>query len=189
MVAMRWQQLFDDLAAQQAAMELRERDAEIAEHTRAERGQLQLLDRLTAALGDPLRCRVRGVGRIEGLLTDVGADWVLIEASANAPASRELLLPVAALLAIEGLSTRAEVDPAAASRRLGMRHALRAVSRDRAPVRLHDVEGEHLTGTIDAVLADHLDLSRHADDEPRRGQAVRGRVSVPYVALAMVQRL
>lgn len=186
---MRWQRLFEDLAAQQEAIELRERDAEIAEHTRAELGQVQLLDRLTAVLGVPLRCRVRGVGPVEGTLSDVGADWVLLEARPGGTAARELLLPAGALLVVEGLSRRVETDPAAASRRLGLRHALRAVSRDRAPVRVHDVAGDHVTGTIDAVLADHLDVSRHADDEPRRDQAVRGRVSLPYEAVAMVRRL
>lgn len=189
MTGMRWQQLFEDLAARQRALELQERAAEIAEHTRAERGQVGLLDRLTATLGAPVRCRVRGVGRLEGVLADVGADWVLLEAPQGGPAGREMLLPVPALLAVEGLSRRADPDPAAASRRLGLRHALRAVSRDRAPVRVHDVEGDHVTGTIDAVLADHLDLSRHADDEPRRGPALRGTVSLPYAALVLVRRL
>lgn len=189
MAAMRWQQLFEDLAAQQEAMELRERDAEIAEHTRAELGQVQLLDRLAATLGDPVRCRVRGVGAVEAVLTDVGADWLLLEARPSVPAGRELLLPVSALLTVEGLSRRAEQDPAGTSRRLGLRHALRAVSRDRAAVRVHDVEGDHVTGTIDAVLADHLELGRHADDEPRREAALRGRVSLPYAAVVMVRRL
>ncbi|WP_134772690.1 hypothetical protein [Ornithinimicrobium flavum] len=63
------------------------------------------------------------------------------------------------------------------------------MSRDRAPVRVHDVGGDHVSGTIDAVLADHLDLSRHADDEPRRGTLVRGRTTIPYAAVAGVRRL
>lgn len=189
MAAMRWHRLFEDLAAQQEALERREREAEFAEHTRAERGQVELLQRLAAVVAGPVRLRVQGVGVVEGTLTDVGADWILLATPVGGQAGRELLLPAAALLTVEGLSGRAETDPATASRRLGLRHALRAVSRDRAPVRVHDVSGEHLTGTIDAVLADHLDLSRHADDEPRRGAAVRGRVSLPYSALAGVRRL
>lgn len=186
---MRWQRLFEDLAAQQQALEARERDAEIAEHTRAERGQVHLLDRLVAALDTPLRCRVRGVGSLEAVLTDVGADWILLEGRPGAQAGRELLLPVASLLAVEGLSRRAEQDPAGASRRLGLRHALRGISRDRAAVRIHDTEGEHVTGTIDAVLADHLELGRHADDEAPRESVLRGRVSLPYAAVTMVRRL
>lgn len=189
MAGARWQQLFEDLAAQQAALERRERAAEIAEHTRAERGTIELVQRLVAVLDEPLRLRVRGVGWVGGGLTDVGADWLLLDGRGSGPIGRELLVPLPALLAVEGLTRRAESLEGAASRRLGLRHALRAVSRDRARVRVHDLDGDHVTGTIDAVHADHLDLSRHADDEPRRDAAVRGRVSVPYAVLTAVRRL
>lgn len=189
MAGMRWHQLFEDLAAQQAALERRELDAEIAEHTRAERGQVQLAHRLVDAVDRPLRVRVRGVGWLEGVLTDVGADWLLLDAQVQAPTGRELLVPLAAVLAVDGLTVRADPGEGAASRRLGLRHALRAISQDRARVRIHDVEGDHVTGTIDAVLGDHLDLSRHADDEARRPSAVRGRVSLPYAVLTLVRRL
>lgn len=189
MVGTRWQQLFEDLAAQQAALERRERAAEIAEHTRAERGTVELVHRLVAALGTDLRVRVRGVGWVSGALTDVGADWALLDPQLPGSAGRELLVPLRGLLAVEGLTRAADPLESAASRRLGLRHVLRAVSRDRARVRVHDLDGDHVTGTIDAVHADHLDLSRHADDEPRRSAAVRGRVSVPYGVLTMVRRL
>lgn len=186
---MRWQQLFDDLAAQQSELERRERAAEVAEHTRAERGQVELAHRLVAAVDSRLGLRVRGVGPVEGRLVDVGADWLLLEADLLQPTGRELLVPLAALVAVEGLPRRSDPREAGASRRLGLRHTLRAVSRDRTRVRVHDVEGDHVTGTVDAVLADHLDLTRHADDEPRREGAVRGSVSVPYAALSLVRRL
>lgn len=186
---MRWHRLFDDLGAQLAALELQERTAEVAEHVRAERGQVELVHRLAAEPTAPLRLRVRGVGWLDTELTDVGRDWVLAHSSGSGRTGRELLVPLAAVLAAEGLATRADAREQVASRRFGLRHALRAVSRDRARVRIHDVEGDHLTGTIDAVLADHLDLARHADDEPRRSAAVRGRVSLPYAALALVRRL
>lgn len=184
---MRWQELFEDLAAQQAALELRERQVEIAEHTRAERGQVSLLDRLGAHQGHPLRLRVRGVGWVAGRLSGLGTDWLLLEGTTRSTRDHELLVPVAGICRVEGLGVRA--DAGAVPRRLGLRHALRGLSRDRARVRVHDLDGDHLTGTIDAVLADHLDLARHADDEPRREAAVRTRVSLPYSALAMVRRL
>lgn len=189
MAEARWQQLFEDLAAQQAALEQRERAAEIAEHTRAERGTIELAHRLVAGLDEPLRLRVRGVGWVGGVLTDVGADWLLLDGQHSGPTGRELLVPLRGLLAVEGLTRRAETDEGAARRRLGLRHAVRVVSRDRSRVRVHDLDGDHVTGTIDAVHADHLDLSRHADDEPRRDTAVRGRISVPYAVLTMVRRL
>lgn len=186
---MRWHQLFDDLGARLAALELQERNAEVAEHVRAERGQVELVHRLAADPGALLRLRVRGVGWVDVLLSDVGQDWLLAHGGGTGRMGRELLIPLTAVSAVDGLADRADPRAQAASRRFGLRHALRAVSRDRAGVRIHDVDGDHLTGTIDAVLADHLDLARHADDEPRRAAAVRGRVSLPYSALAMVRRL
>jgi hypothetical protein len=187
---MRWHRLFDDLAAQAAGLEEQERAAAVAEQTRAERGQLELVQRAAAALGRELQIRVGGVGWVEGTLRDVGRDWLLLEGM-GAPGSRgrELLLPLAAVSAVGGLPVRVDQRTAAASRRFGLRQTLRAISRDRAPVRLHDRAGNHLTGTIDRVLADHLDLTRHADDEPRRPAAVRGSLAVRYDELSLVRRL
>ncbi|QFG68023.1 hypothetical protein [Ornithinimicrobium pratense] len=186
---MRWHQLFEDLGAQLAALELQERAAEVAEHVRAERGQIELVHRLAADPAAPVRLRVRGVGWIDVDLTDVGRDWILAQGAGSGRTGRELLVPLPAVCAVEGLATRADPREQVASRRFGLRSALRAVSRDRARVRIHDVDGDHLTGTIDAVMADHLDLARHADDEPRRASAVRGRVSLAYATLALVRRL
>lgn len=186
---MRWHQLFDDLGAQLAALELQERAAEVAEHVRAERGQVELVHRLAADPEARVRLRIRGVGWVDARLSDVGRDWLLAQGAGTGRTGRELLVPLAAVSAVDGLAGRADPREQAASRRFGLRHALRAVSRDRARVRVHDLDGDHLTGTIDAVLADHLDLARHADDEPRRAGSVRGRVSLPYSALALVRRL
>lgn len=186
---MRWEDLFADLEAQQAQLERRDRDLEVAEQTRAERGQVELLHRLVATEGGTVRLRVAGVGWLEATLRDVGADWLLLDQGGTLESrGREVLVPCAAVTAVEGLGRRLGAH-AAGGRRLGLRSALRAVSRDRAVVRLHDRGGDHVTGTVDAVLADHLDLSRHPDDAPRRAGAVRGVVTVPYAAIALVRRL
>lgn len=186
---MRWENLFADLSAQQEQLEREERRLEVAEHTRAERGQVHLLSRLVAAEGRALRLGVVGVGRVEGVLRDAGTDWLLLE-QRGSPAARggEVLVPLEAVTAVEGLTTRAATEQEA-GRRLGLRAALRALSRDRAAVRIHDRWGDHRSGTIDAVLADHLELARHADEVARRPEEVRGRVSVPLTAVAMVRRL
>ncbi|KUG53667.1 hypothetical protein AVL62_02500 [Serinicoccus chungangensis] len=181
---MRWEQLFADLEGQQADWERRERAAEAAEHTRAEHGRVVLGDRLAADVGRVLRLGVRGVGALEARLVDVGPDWVLAH-EVRASAYQERLVATAALLSVEGLSGRVDDRP----RRYGLRHAVRALSRDRARVRVFDQGGDHLSGTVDRALADHLDLARHADDEPRRPGAVRGVVALPYSTIAMVQRL
>ena len=186
---MRWDDLFEDLGAQLELLERQERAAEVAAHTRSERGNVHLVDRFVAALGAPLRVRVRGYGWLEAVLRDVGTDWLLLEQGGQGSPSRDLIVPTAAVLAAEGLTHRADDGEGVGSRRFGLRHALRAVSRDRAVVRLHDVDGDHVTGTLDRVLADHCDLTRHADDEPRRPGRTRGVLSVPYAALALVRRL
>ncbi|WP_151524314.1 hypothetical protein [Serinicoccus kebangsaanensis] len=181
---MRWDQLFEDLAAQQQEWERREVEADAAEHTRAERSRVHLGDRLAADVGRPLRVRVSGVGPLTVRLVDVGPDWLLVH-DPRQQERQERVVVMDALVSVEGLTGRVDDRP----RRWGLRQALRAVSRDRARVRVHDREGDQRSGTIDRVLADHLDLARHADDEPRRAGAVRGLVSLPYAAVAMVQRL
>ena len=187
---MRWDRLFEDLEAQADLLARQEHEAEVVEHTRAERGQVELAARTAAHVHGTLRVKVWGMGWLPVRVLDVGAGWVLLEGRAElAGRGRELLVPADAVLAVEGLGSSADGRPSAASRRFGLAHALRAVSRDRATVRVHDRGGDHVTGTVDRVLADHLDLARHADDEPRRGGVVRGTVSVPYAALAAVRRL
>lgn len=190
MSPMRWDRLFDDLEGQLDVLARQERQAEVAEHTRAERGQIALAHRLTAALDQEIRLKVWGLGWLHLRLLDVGAGWVLAEIEAQVPGrGLELLVPTDAVLGVERLGPAADPRDSTASRRFGLSRALRAVSRDRAVVRVHDRAGDHLTGTIDRVLADHLDLTRHADHEVRRPGAVRGVVSIPYTALAAVRRL
>ncbi|MGB5936602.1 MAG: hypothetical protein WBG76_12130, partial [Ornithinimicrobium sp.] len=69
---MRWTRLFDDLEAQLLRLEQAEREAEIAEVTRSERGRVSLIEALAADLGLTLRIEAMGVGRIEGELSEVG---------------------------------------------------------------------------------------------------------------------
>lgn len=187
---MRWDRLFEDLEAQFERLAVADRTAEVVEATRAERGQVHLADRLLRAVGSPLRLRVRGLGRIEVVLVDLGADWVLLEVQAQgAGRGRQLLVPTAAIMSVEGLGLAADPRESAASRRFGLRHALRGISRDRAVVRVHDIDGEHSTGTIDRVLADHVDLMVHADDGPRRVGVTRGSLSIPLAAIGAVRPL
>lgn len=187
---MRWDRLFADLEAQLDVLERAELAAEVVEHTRAERGQIELAHRLVSAVDGPTHLKVSGLGWVHVRLLDVGTDWLLTELDSSAAArGRELLIPLPAVYAVEGLRHTADARPAAVSRRFGLRHALRVLSRDRAPVRIHDRDGDHVSGTIDRVLADHLDLARHPGDEPRRTDAVKGMLSVPFAALAAVRRL
>jgi uncharacterized membrane protein len=75
---MRWQDLFADLESQAEALERAERDAEVADRSRAEQAMVALTARLAAACGMPLALRVTGVGEISGELETVGQDWLLL---------------------------------------------------------------------------------------------------------------
>lgn len=186
---MRWTRLFDDLEAQLALQEQADLVGEVAEHTRAERGRVGLDDRLAVMIHCPVALRVQGVGRLAGTVQDVGADWVVLRTSAQAASrSRHVLVTRHAILSLSGLSPRADQRAGLAQRHLDLRHAVRALSRDRSVVRFTDIGGGELTGTIDRVGRDHVDLSDHAEDEPRRAAAVRTVHTVPFAALAIVRQ-
>ncbi|MEO9237795.1 MAG: hypothetical protein ABI418_06850, partial [Jatrophihabitantaceae bacterium] len=151
---MRWDGLFADLEGQAEALSIAERSAEIEDRTRYETGQLALIDRLRPSIGQPLRLRCLGAVSVSGVLRRAHPDWLLIEESAG----REALLIAAALCSIAGLGRQASPVGSASivQSRLGLRHALRLVARDRSSVRMHLRDASVLDGTLDRVGADHV---------------------------------
>lgn len=181
---MRWERLFEDLEAQLRAEELRDLDAEVVDRTRRERALLGLHERFAAQLHRaPVVLKVAGAGVVAGAVTDVGADWVLVEERAGHPG----IVPFAALRAVTGLQGRAGPTSAVA-KRFALGAALRAVSRDRTPVVVVDRRGERLTGTIDAVGEDAFDLAEHPLELPRRPEHVVALRTVPFSAVGVVRR-
>lgn len=182
---MRWQALFDDLEGQLDAADAAELAAEVAERSRREAALVPLADRLRAARGTALQVHVAGAGVLRGRLSDGGAHWLLLEVDGRA----EVLVPIAAVLGIVGVGARtAPPDDTAVGARLDLRWALRAIARDRTPVTLALRDGTQLTGTLDRVGLDHLDLAEHGPDEPRRSGAVRQVRLVPLDAVALLRR-
>ncbi len=179
---MRWEGLFDDLDAQWEAEERRDRDAEVADRTRRERAGITLQSRLAAHRGRTLRLTVRAGGRVEGEITDLGDDWVLLATGAG---RREALVPLPSVTSVTGLGAGAVQERTA--RRFGLGYALRALSRDRAVVRVIDVDGSVVVGTIDAVGADSLDLAEHPAELPRRATNVLAVRTIPLAAVALVE--
>ena len=180
---MRWERLFDDLEAQLASDEAHELDAEIVDRTRRERALISLHGRLLANVGARLTWWVGGEA-LGAQVVDVGPDWVLIEPGAGRP----LLLRLDAVRSVAGLRRGAQT-PSVVARRFTLALALGALSRDRAPVELRDVDGRMLVGTIDVVGADHLELAEHPADQPRRPSHVTAVSLVPYGSLAWVRQL
>ena len=182
---MRWQALFDDLEAQLAAADAAELGAEVADRTRRETALLRLVDRLRPAEGHAVAVALGAVGSVRGRLLDSGPDWLLLEEQG----AREVLVPLDAVLGVTGLTARAEApgSEGEVGRRLDLRWALRGLARSRAGVSLVLRDGSVVTGTLDRVGADHVDLAEHAPGEARRPADVRQVRLVPLPALTLVR--
>jgi hypothetical protein len=181
----RWEALFGDLAAQAEAEERAELEAEVRDRTRREGGLVRTVDRLRAARGGTVGVTVLGAGHLAGRLLDAGPDWLLLEEGAG----RDVLLPMAAVLAVEGLGPRADVAAGALAARLDLRWALRGLARDRARLQVVLRDGTPLTGTLDRVGADHVELAEHDAGEWRRASAVRGLRLLPLSGLALLRSM
>ncbi len=183
---MRWTRLFDDLEAQLVASEQAELAGEISEQTRSERSRIELADRLGASRGHQVRVRVAGLGSLDGVVTDSAASWFVLSGHAELGPPQVTLVRTGAVLALTGLSFQADVPGPGRVRRLDLGQALRALSRDRAVVHVHDVSGGSTTGTIDRVGRDHVDIGTHPADLSRRTADLRGTAVVPFEALSTV---
>ncbi|WP_069388141.1 hypothetical protein [Cellulosimicrobium cellulans] len=148
---MRWEALFDDLAAQLAAAERAELTDAVADLTRAEQATLTLVERLRGTTG-PVTLELHDGSRVTGRLHEVAAEWVLV-----GDQGRQHLVPIAAVASVTGLGRFARPGDGARSGRLGLGHALRALMRDRLPVQVRTTAGVH-PGWIARVGKDHVDV-------------------------------
>ena len=180
---MRWKALFDDLEAQVDAADRAELEGEVRDRSRREGGLVPAVDRLRAAVGSPLAVTVGAGGPLRGTLVDAGVDWLLMEEHPG----RDVLVPLAAVLAVAGLTRRAATPLDRVGRRLDLRWALRGLARDRAPLEVQLRDGSLLVGTLDRVGADHVDLAEHPPGELRRAGAVRGVRLLPLPALVLLR--
>lgn len=192
---MRWDALFADLEAQMHAADAS--DEEVAGLVRAEVGRTELTDRLRGQLGAAVALQLTDGQWLRGTLAESGAQWLLLDLSDPTPgglgaaagagaATRQALVPTAALQRVTGLGAAVGAPPGAVERRLGLGSALRALARDRAPV-VVVLHGGELAGTIDRVAADHLDLAVHPVGEPRRASAVTDVAALPFSAVLAVR--
>lgn len=179
---MRWEELFADLEAQLEAETAADLRSEVAERSRLELARITLADRASAHRGGQVQVGVLGAAAVQGRLLDVADGWLLVATERH----REVLVPVLACQWLVGLGRAADRQGPAVVRRLGLTSALRSLARQRVTVRLVLTGGSELTGTIDRVLADHLDLAEHPGDSARRRDAVRVVRAVRLAALATV---
>ena len=183
---MRWDELFDDLEAQLDEAAAADLAAEVADRSRRELALVRLADRLRPVIGQPLAIRVHGAGNVEGRLTAVGPDWLLLAEVGG----RECVVVTAAVVSIAGLAAQTAMPQSEGevAARLTLTFALRGVVRDRSAVAVTLVDGSTTAGTIDRVGADFLELAEHPAGEPRRRDAVRSVRSYPLAAIALVRR-
>ena len=178
----RWERLFADLEAQYDAAADAEFGGEVADRSRREMALVKLADRARSTTGD-VQLGLAGADVLHGRVVACAPDWVLIATEAA-----EVLVPLAAVTWVRGLSATAETPASAVAARLTLGHALRGLARDRAETTVLLRSGERLTGTVDRVGADFIDVAEHALGEPRRAGAVRAVRTVPFAALAALRR-
>lgn len=169
---MRWDRslldLFEDLEQQAQGLHLLERDAEVADRSRAEYAQVELVSRLHASVGGRVVLGLAGVGIVDGLLARVGADWCLVQTGKE----REWVVRVAAVRRARGLSPRAVSEVARpAVARLGFGSVLRGIAEARASSVLHHLDGSQTQGRLGRVGADFAELFPVDQEQPWPGDA------------------
>ena len=188
---MRWDELFADLEGQlEAGIGAEEREAEIEEE-RLRLGRLSLRDRIAAIATDrdPLRIRLIDGAVIALVPRTIGRDWVAGDLAGTTAQAVLPLHAVAALLPTPTQRARSWQPPApgALTDRLGLPFLLRDLARRRRTLELVLRAGP-VTGTIDRVGRDHLDVAIHPIDEWRRDSAVT-RIEIVAVADVVLIRV
>ncbi|HYO86316.1 MAG TPA: hypothetical protein VES01_07695 [Dermatophilaceae bacterium] len=178
---MNWRSLFDEAAASQHEEQLRERLSEVADRTRRERATRTLMDRL-AADWSRIEVVVSSQRVLVGDVGDVGADWFTIRASDR----RNWLVPRHAVVQVASQGGRPAGTAPPSLRRMRIGYALRALARGRVAVIVDDVLGRSLTGTIEAVGSDAIDLAVHPVDQPPRHASPANRRVLAIGALSCV---
>jgi hypothetical protein len=192
----RWDNLFDDLEGQlERELTLDEIDLR-AEEERLRLGRLTLRSRLVG-LGTSAVLRL-GLVSGETLAvrpTTFGRDWLAadIQLENRSAAGSMCVLPFAAIVSVvlrsehiplsldnEGESVSRLVD------RIGLPFVLRDLCRRRKRVTISTVAGD-MSGTIDRVGRDHLDLAIHAAGSYRRAAAVTEFRIVPLAQIVLVR--
>lgn len=184
-LVMRWQSLFADLEGQAHALARADEDAEVAERIRGELATLTVTARLRGLVDAPVMLTLGPAGDLAGHLTQVGADWLLLECP------DEVLVPVDALTTAWDLPARAVTDAqaGAVATRLRLGSALRAIARDRSAVVVRRRDGSDLCGTPSRVGLDFVDMDLHERGTAPRRTEIRRQATIPYAAIAWVRKM
>ena len=185
-VPVRWESLFADLDAQMEELEASELASEVADRTRREIARFRLVDRLRPTFGHPVTVFTLGGGKVAGRVAGVGSDWLLVAEDFR----YEVLVPLDAITGITGLGglTASPGSEGKVAAKLTLGYALRGIARDRAPVVVALRDAMVVTGTINRVGADFLEMAEHGAAEVRRTRDIKGVRTVPFAGVAFVRR-
>ena len=149
---MRWAVLFHDLESQMEAQVAEEQRWAALDIAEAEMAAVTLEDRLRGALGGQVTLHTLASAVISGVLEQVGAGFVVVEA-----ARAQWVVPTARLAGVR-MDSRAR-EGSGVLARLGVGHALREIARDGQPVRVAVVGSDVSVGHLVRVGKDHVDLA------------------------------
>lgn len=185
----RWTRLFADLESRLDAERDADLTAEVAERTRIEVGKSTLADRLRAAVGRRVVITTVAGTPYRVQVEAIGPDWLVVVDDRQD--ERLIALSSVAVIGQLPVAVAAPYDEAGrqVATRLDLRHALRGIARDRTPVRVVTTGAVILSGTIDRVGADFIDLAEHHLDESRRIGKVISVQTVPMGAFVEAVRL
>jgi hypothetical protein len=176
--------VFEELEAEFEAGLRREAEQETAAAIRAQVGATTLWEQLARRVGAEAVARA-GAHAVRGTVVASYPDFLVIQ---DPQGGQHLVRAQAATLALTPGQEPLQPAPAAA-RRFHLALALRELARRREPVRIELLDGNTVTGTIEAVGSDHLELAEHEVGEARREAAVRARRFAAFTAIAFVSLL
>ena len=152
------EQLFaflDDLEQHAEAVYDADREGELVDRSRSAYAEVGLSERLMASIGTDVVLDVHGVGSVGGVLRRVGADWCLVHGAAQ-----DWVVPLSAVLAVEGASTRAVPEVAwSPIARLGLASALRRLADSGERCRVHATDGSVRDVVIARVGCDFVEAT------------------------------
>ena len=164
--------LFDDLEGQAAALYEADREAELADRSRAEYAKVALATRLVASVGGLLTVEVRGVGRVEGVLERHGEGWLLLGED-----RQDWIVRTDAIVTVLGASSRSVPEVAwSPLHRLGLGSALRRLAEEGERCVVHLADGRAHDGVVRRAGADFVELA-----------VASGDLLVPFSAMAAIQ--
>jgi hypothetical protein len=165
--------VLDELEQQAEALYDADREAEVADRTRAEYGAVTLASRLMASVESEISLEVTGLGRLAGTLRRVATGWLLLDA-----VGAEWVVLLDAVAAVGGASPRSVPEVAwSPITRLGVGSALRRLAEAGERCVVHRVDGGRSDGVVRRVGQDFCEV-----------EVAAGRIElVAFSAVAAVQ--